>query len=306
MKTILLVTGLTTIATLLMAQDAPVPHSPVPVIVTVEARHGKDVPLLTREDFLAYERKDRVQVMDVLPLQGEHAGLELFILIDDSSSSSLGLQLDDLRQFIQGQPATTAIGIGYMSNGTFNIAQNFTADHSQAAQRLRLPLSSFGVMASPWLSLGDLIKRWPGNSVRREVILVSSGVDQLGGLGSTNPYLDIAIEAAQRSGIVVYAIYTPGAGHAGHSMWGMNWAQNHLAQLAEETGGESYMLGFGEPVSFRPYLAGIAERLSHQYRVTLDLKAGNKAGFQAVRFVTEVPNAELVGASKVFVPASGH
>ena len=32
--------------------------------------------------------------------QGEHAGLELFLLIDDDSSSSLGSQLEDLRKFV--------------------------------------------------------------------------------------------------------------------------------------------------------------------------------------------------------------
>jgi hypothetical protein len=101
----------------------------------------------------------------------------------------------------------------------------------------------------------------------------------------------------------VYAIYTPSAGHFGHSFWRMNWGQNHLAQIAEETGGEAYMLGFGPPVSFAPYLANVAEHLAHQYLVTFLIKPGNQAGFQAVRLATEVPNAEIVGASKVYVPA---
>ena len=63
------------------------------------------------------------------------------------------------------------------------------------------------------------------------------------------------------------------------------------------------MLGFGAPISFAPYLENIAERLGHQYRVTVLFKAGTRAGFRDVRFVTEVPNAELVAASKAYVPA---
>jgi len=303
-KSVFVATGLAAAAVLLFAQETSAPNVPVQMIVTVEARHGKDVPPLQREDVMAYQRHERLQVTDVVPQRGDHAGLELFLLVDDSSSSSLGTQLGDLRRFIQAQPVLTAIGIGYMRNGTVDIAQNFTTDHNHAAQALRLPLSSFGAMASPYLSLTDLIKRWPGNSTRREVLMVTSGVDPLGGMGPMNPYLDTAIEQAQRNGIIVYAIYSPGAGHSGHSFYRMNWGQNHLAQLGEETGGETYMLGFGAPVSFEPYLADLAERLSQQYRVTILLKPGNKAGFQDVRFGTEVPNAELVSASRVYVPGS--
>jgi hypothetical protein len=274
---------------------------PVQMVVTVEARHATEVPSLKSEDFLAYRGHERLRVTDVVPLQGEHAALELFLLIDDASSSSLGSQIGDLRKFVEAQPATTAIGIGYMRNGTFSVVQNFTGDHAGAAQTVRLPFSSGGV--SPWLSLSDLIKRWPGNLSRRAVVLVSSGFDSLGGPGPTNPYLDTAIENAQRDGVVIYAIYTPGAGHTGHSFWRTNLAQSHLAQIAEETGGEAYMLGFGPPVSFEPYLSDVTERMTHQYRVTFLATPGAKGEFQNIGFSTEVPNAELVAAARVWVPA---
>jgi hypothetical protein len=295
--------GLTAVAMPLLAEEPSAPNVAVQVIVTVEARHGKDVPSLNREDFMAYQRHERIPVTDVVPLRGDHAGLELFVLLDDASGLSLGSQLGDLRQFIKAQPATTAIGIGYMRNGTVDIVQNFTEDHSHAAQTLRLPLSNFGVMGSPYLSLSDLIQRWHGNSTRREVLLVTSGIDPVG-MWPTNPYLVSAIEQAQRNGIIVHAIYTPGAGHAGHSMWLMNGGQNHLAQIGEETGGEAYMLGFGAPVSFGPSLADLTERLGHQYLVTVLVKPGSKAGFQDVRLATEVPNAELVSPNRVYIPGS--
>jgi hypothetical protein len=290
----------------LIAQNAAPNLVPVQTIMTVEARHDHDnaVPSLKQEDVMAYERKTRLLVTDLVSCQGENAGLELFLVIDDASDTSLGLQFGDLRHFIETQPATTAIGIGYMRNGTVDIVQKFTEDRSRAAKALRLPVSSGGVMASPYLSLKDLIKRWPGNANRREVLMISSGVDPLGGMGSINPYLDSAIESAQRNGIIVYAIYMPAAGHSGHSLFRLNWAQSHLAQLSEETGGEAYMLGFGMPVSFAPYLGEIATRLAHQYRVTFQMRPENKGGFQSVRFATEVPNAEIVAPSKVYVPAA--
>ena len=238
-------------STLLLAEEqAAAPAVPVKMIVTVEPRHDKDAPVLHPEDLMVFQKKQRLRVTDVVPRQGEQAALELFILIDDGSGVSLGSQLGDLRQFIENQPAATSIGIGYMRNGSVQIAQDLTADRQKAAKSLRLPLATPGIVASPFLALSDLIKRWPASAARHEVVMVTSGVDPLGG-GISNPYLDAAIEHAQRAGIVVYAVYTPGAGHSGHSYWRMNWGQNHLAQIAEETGGEAYMLGFGPPVSYR-------------------------------------------------------
>jgi hypothetical protein len=188
-KSILVVAGLAAIPMLLLSQEPPASGVPVEVIVTAEALHGKTVPPLNPQDFMAYQGHDRLQVTDAVPLQGDHAGLELFFLFDDASASSLANQFGDLRQFIQTQPPTTAIGIGYMRNGTVDIVQNFTADHNHAGQTLRLPLSSVAALASPYLSLSDLIRHWPGNSTRREVVLVSSGVDPLGGLGPIDPYV---------------------------------------------------------------------------------------------------------------------
>ena len=72
------------------------------LLVTVEARHGSNIPDIQRDDVMVYEGKDRDRVTGWLPLQGDHAGLEFFILLDDSASVSLGSQLEDLRQFIYG------------------------------------------------------------------------------------------------------------------------------------------------------------------------------------------------------------
>ncbi len=284
---------------LLAREDVPSPAVPVQLTVTVEARHGKEVPVLKPGDLMIFQKNERLRVTGL----EARAALELFILIDDASGMSLGQQLQDIRQFIETQPAATSIGIGYMRNAMVEVAQDLTADHPKAAKALRLPIGYPGVMPSPFLALTDLIKRWPATSSRHEVLLVSSGIDPMGG-GLSNPYLDTAIEHAQRAGVVVYTIYAPAAGHGGHSFWRMNWGQNHLAQIAEETGGESYMLGFGPLVSFAPYLAELSEHLAHQYVVTFVAKAGPKAGFQSIRFTTEVPNAEIVGANRVFVPAA--
>jgi hypothetical protein len=274
------------------------------MVVTVEARHGTEVPAIKREDVTVHEGRERLQVTDWVPLEGEHAGLELFLLLDDSSSTSLGSQLDDLRRFINSQPETTVIGVGYMRDGTVDIVQNLTNDHGQAAKALRLPLGTVGALASPYLSLGDLIKRWPESRVRREVLMISDGIDRFGGFGPANPYVDTVIEQAQKAGIIVYAIYATGVGHYGHSFWRINWGQNYLSKLAGEAGGEAYFLGLETPVSFAPYLDDLTRKLNHQYLLAFLPKPEKKPGLQSVKVRTEVPNAELIAADRVYVPAT--
>ncbi len=291
---------------------------PVSLVVTVEARHGKEIPVIHREDVMVHQGHDRMRVTDWLPLEGERGALhptapnagaaaapalELFLLIDDTSNTELGLQLQELRKFIGAQPATTAVGVGYMRNGMVDIVRNFTTDHAAAANSLRLPLGAAGASGSPYLSVMDLIKRWPAKAPRREILMISHGIDPLGG-GAANPYLDEAVEKAQQAGVVVYALYAGPTGHYGHSLWRTNWGQNHLSRIAEETGGEAYFQGFQAPIDYTPYLEDLSGKLNHQYRLTFLAKAGKKAGFQPVKVTTEVPNTELVAAGKVYVPAA--
>ena len=285
-------------------QAAPLPGVRARMIVTVEARHGSEPPVIHREDVMVYEGRDRDQVTDWIPLQGGTAALQLFVLIDDAAdTTALGSQLQELSKFINAQPATTAIGVAYMRNGAAAITQNLTTDHAQAAKALRLPLGDPGASASPYFSLVDLIKRWPETEAHREVLMITDGIDRFYGSGPSDPYVDEAISQAQRAGIVVFSIYTPSAGHFGHSFWRTNWGQNYLSQLSDETGGESYYLGTGAPVSFGPYLDDLASRLKRQYLLTFLAKPEDKAGLRKVKLRTEVPNAELVAADQVYVPA---
>jgi hypothetical protein len=261
---------------------------------------------VNREDVMVYEGKDRDQVTDWVPAQLDHAGLELFILIDDSSSPAVDSQLGDIKNFISTQPATAKIGVAYMQNGTARIEQNLTSDHALAAKALRLPLGIGGADAGPYFSLSDLVKRWPEDGNRHEVLMISSGIDLYYGAGDMlDPYLAAAIEDSQRAGVIVSAIYAPGAGHLGHSYWLNYWGQMYLAQLAEETGGESYYIGFtGPAVDFTPYLKDLANRLTHQYLLTFLAKPQKKSGMQPVKLRTELHNVDLVSADRVYVPAS--
>jgi len=306
LKALIAVAGLLASVQLVVAQETASATGPaVNLVVTVEARHGSSVPEVTRDDVMAYEGRDRDRVTGWLPLQGDHAGLEFFIMLDDSSNVTLGSQLEDIRQFINAQPPTTKIGVAYMSNGNAQVVQNLTNDHALAAKALRLPLGNPGASASPYFSLGDLIKRWPASDERREVLMITDGIDRYWGSGPDNAYVDTVIEQAQRAGVIAYSIYTPGVGHYGHSYWRTYWGQNYLSQLSDETGGESYyLIGSAPPVTFVPYLEDITRKINHQYLLSFIPKPQKKAGMQRVKVQTEVPNAELVSADRVYVPAT--
>ena len=153
----------------------------VHLVVTNEAARGDDVPTLQQGDVKVKQGKNFLKVNQLIPAKGDNAALQLFVLIDDTLGSGVGNNLNDIRDFINAQPASTVIAVGYMSNATVNIVQNFTADHDLAVKALRLPRGSFSTMDSPYLSLISLVKGWPQQNVRREVLMVTDGIDRLRG-----------------------------------------------------------------------------------------------------------------------------
>jgi hypothetical protein len=288
-------------------ESAPSNGVPAHLLVTVEPHKGHEVPAISKDDVLVYQGHDRDTVTEWIPAQGDRAGLEVFILLDDASTSSLGVQLNDIRNFINAQPESTKIGVAYMQDGIARVVQAPTADHAAADKSLRLPLGQIGVNASPYFSLSDLVKRWPPSNDRREVFMVTDGIDRYYGLGDLNdPYLQQAIDDAGRAGIVVSALYNPDVGHFGHSYWQTYWGQLYLSELADKTGGEAYYIGMtGSPVAFAPYLQEFEQRTQHQYFLTFLAKPPKKAGWVEVRLRSEVPNVDLVSSRRVYISPEG-
>jgi len=290
--------------------QSPVGTVPVQMTVTLEVLGDKRMPEVSREDVMVKQDKDRLKVTDWIAARGDRAGLDLFILIDDASEASLGTQLNDLRAFINAQGPATSVGVGYMRNATVQIVQNFTNDHAAAAKALRLPVGSTGAYGSPYLSVIDLMKRWPEHPNRREVVMVTDGIDRarrglyFRGLGPISPDVDTASTVAQRTGIIIYSVYQPGVGRLHRNFWEANNGQNGIAKLSDETGGESFFLGLQSPVSFKPYLDEIQKMLENQYLLTFQAKPGKKAGLQFVKLSTEVAGVEFAAADSVWVPAA--
>jgi hypothetical protein len=99
----------------------------VHLVVTNEAQRGDEVPTLQQGDVKVKQGKNFLKVNQLIPAKGDNAALQLFILIDDTLGTTIGNNLNDIRDFINAQPATTVIAVGYMSNAAVQVALNFTA-----------------------------------------------------------------------------------------------------------------------------------------------------------------------------------
>ena len=113
------------------------------------------------------------------------------------------------------------------------------------------------------------------------------------------PYLDEAIDNVWRAGIMVSTIYTAGLGHFGHGYRQTYWAQIYLSQLADETGGEAYSIGLTGPPCRSLHFSGTCENGWRSSTLLSFLaEPSKKADWQRIRLMTEIPNADLVGAGK--------
>ena len=277
--------------------------APGTVTMTVTAVGKKDTspPLVTKDDVQLYLNKERTQIAD-----WKHGGnLYLAVLIDDSLDASIANQWNDLKAFLTSQPDTTYVSVSYARNGTAMLAQDFTNDHELAAKALRIPLGGGGAFSSPYLTLLDLMKRWPASADRRSILLISSGIDYFrGGFDFRSPDLDSTISRAQKQNINVWTIYAPDAGHRGRGFFIANRAQSNLSQLSDETGAESFYLGTAAPVTLKPYFDELSTHLSNQYLLAFKASGGAKGRFERVRVATELPYVEFLVASQAFLPAA--
>jgi VWFA-related protein len=280
-----------------LAQETPTART----VVTVSSKSAEDVTTVPQQSISVSEGRKVQDVTGWVPLRGARAGLQLVLLLDDSSRGSLGLQLNDLKNFLTALPPTTQVALGYMRNGTPNLVQNFTNNHAQAAEALRLPQGSAGINGSPYFCLSDLVKHWPGgdSNVRREVIMVTDGVDRYSGrrFDPENPYVRAAVTDAQKAGVIVYSIYYRGAGRFDQNLTVTDGGQNYLTQVSGETGGKVYLEGFGNPVSFSPFLSDIQRKLQNQYE--LSFVSTSKPGLQPIRVKTNQPNTSLQWPARV-------
>lgn len=299
------------LASSLAAQTAP-PQSASPdlvqVTITATGRSGAMPPVLGRQDVSVHQSNQPRPVVSLIPANSSKAPLDLVILVDDSLNTNLGLQFRGLKEFIRSLPENTRIAIAYGANGMARMQQNFTTDRAAAEKAIRLPNAQFQGSSGIYFALNDLIKKWPAGADRREVLLISDGIDLTYGIDESTPgqnlALNQAIRTAQRNNITVYCLFASGAGFLARNQFLIMNGQSCLGKLALDTGGDSFFLGFQTPVSFHPFLQALTKMIEQQYLLTFRAALPQKAGFHSLNVSTEMPRVELLAPTHIYLPAA--
>jgi hypothetical protein len=283
---------------------AQTPSTAGKTVITVTTVGKKDAPppAVSKDDIQLTVSKERKQVGS----WEKTDSLTLAILIDETLDSSVASQWNELKEFIMAQSPNTSVAVAYASNSQAKIAQDFTTDHALAAKALRIPLGRPTAGSSPYLAVLDWLKRWPdASNGARSLILVSSGIDYFrGSWGPFYPDVDSVVARAQRQNVNLWSIYSPSAFHRSRSFGLVNLGQNNLSKMTDETGGETYYLGTGAPVSFKPYLDEIQLHLRNQYLLAFAGDGGPKGKLVRIQIKSELPDVEFSHADNAFLRSS--
>lgn len=239
------------------AQDVPASTALAQLVLTLDHLYGETSPALTQSELAVSHDYSPLTITKLTPLTGDRADLEMFLLVDDCSNCELGRKFQELQRFIVAQPSTTRIGVAYIEDGKLKIAAEPSIDRERTLKALSAPTG--GKPANPFDALESLITSWKSSATRRVVVLISNGIDPAA-QEIVNASVEKATAAAQRAGVQVYAIYNPIANYLSTDFDEIYTGQVHLAHVAEETGGEAYLLTSG-PFAF-------ARAVSRRYRWT--------------------------------------
>jgi len=273
---------------------------PAHIVVTTGHYYGEEPPILTASDLSVTQNGIPRTITSVIPLRGDRAALELFVLVDNCSSCEVGPKFDELRRFIARQPSTTFVGVAYIQDGQLQVAENPTTDRERAIKALSPPGGSRP--SSPYSALTDLIKGWRPDSSRHAVLMISTGLDPVAadpGL-SRSKSAEAALQAAQRADVTVYAIYHPSADYVTSDPSRIYAGQTELSHVAYETGGEAYFVSLGPLPSLAPFLADISQHLANQYLVEFLANPGkSREELQEVEIESKVPDLDLMAPNRI-------
>ena len=206
--------------------------------------------------------------------------------------------------FIQSLPPNVKISLAEMQNGRAVLAGPLSADHAKAVQQLHLPSGLPGQSASPYFCLSDLAKRWPSNdpSARREVIMITDGVDYYHlQYDPEDPYVQAAIQDSARAHLVVSSIYWRSAGRFDRSWYANDEGQNLLLEVTSASGGNSYWIGMGNPVSLSPYFDDFSRRLNNQYELGFTAPMSGRPELANLKVKINAPDVKVTAPQKTWI-----
>jgi hypothetical protein len=148
------------------------------------------------------------------------------------------------------------------------------------------------------------MQQWSPKAPRREIVLVSPGIDDSTAENVVCVNAEMAIHDAERAGVVIYALYNPVANYLSEKWEKVDSGMVDLAHVCYETGGEAYFMSHNPVESIGPFLDDIAEHLAHQYLVKFRLAPGPESGFHPIYVSAVSPSLELMVPSSVWIPAA--
>jgi len=269
-------------------------------VVTVLPAHDGDADAkVSLQDLKVKVNGKESNITGWKALRGPSSPVELVLLMDSGSRSSIGTQFEEITQFVKEMPADAKMTFAYMENGRAALAGPLTADSKQLQRELHLPTGPAGISASPYFCLSDLAKNWPSNDrrARRVVVMITNGVDPYErGMDLDDPYVGTAIRDSVRAGLVIYTMYWNGQG--GGSVMG---GQNRLQEVSDSTGGKSYWIGTGNPVSLDPFFTDLRRCLKNQYALNFAVARSGKPDVADLKLHVEGVSAKVVAPQQVFV-----
>lgn len=271
-------------------------------VVTVLPKNASDLDVkVNLENLKVKVNGKESSVTGWKALRGASSPLELVLLIDQGANTSLGSQFDEMKQFIHEMPADGKIAIAYMENGRAVLSGPLTSNAAELQKELHLPTGMAGGAGSPYFSLSDLAQHWPSQdpAARRAVVMISDGVDPWERrFDPEDLYVQTAIRDSVRAGLVVYTMYWRGQGTRGAGFAG----QNLLNQVSEATGGQSYSIGTGNPVSLAPYFTEVRRCLGNQYALSIATEhQGSKPEVADLKLHIQGIEAKVTTPQQVFV-----
>lgn len=274
-------------------------------IVTVlpSAKNGS-VGQISAQDMKVKVNGKASTVTGINQLQESNSPIELILMLDSGARADLGSQFSEIQSFVKEMPPNTKMAIGYMQQGRTALATPLSSDPAEVLKGLHLSTGIPGNNASPYFCLSELAKNWPSHdrTARREVVMITDGVDNYERrFDPEDPYVQTAIKDSVRAGLVVYSIYWRNTGRINSSWYETNAGQNLLLMVAQATGGNSYFLGTGNPVSLHPYFQDLRRRLNNQYEVSFTAPSNGKPQVEALKVNANIPSAKVEAPQQVLV-----
>ena len=277
-------------------EDVRLMTIPISIFTEQELKEKRAQEFLEAGNIIVKEDGDDQTILSIRSVSS--TSLSLAILIQDDLSSSVNLQLKDLKTFIRGLPRGSKVMVAYLRSGSMQIRKKFTADLDEAAKSLRIVVGNASLAPrSPYDGVIDTLKRFDGTPTgRRAILLLSDGLDVSSGFSGSSPSqsndLNRAILKAQRRGVAVYSFFSSATYTETGNRTLVNNGQGSLNRISRETGGKAFFQGTFTPISYVPFFRDLNMALNRQFALTY-LSTHMKKGYHKVEVLSTNPEVKI-------------